>query len=112
MSELRREGQRGELSSRKMLSPRSHSPGSIRQITNHIPGFRLALDPESQPHQEHKAQNVQEGMAWAEREGIGSSLNPCSSDLKWTKRCLLSSRVSLPRAGKPQLLLFQIILSL
>lgn len=63
MSELRREGQRSELSGRKTLSLRSNSPGSIRQnrdlITNHISGFRLALDREKNPHQEHKARRFQ-----------------------------------------------------
>lgn len=64
VSQLRREGQRMELAGRKTLSLRSSSPGSIRQnrdlITNHIPGFRLALDLENNPHQEHKARHFQE----------------------------------------------------
>jgi hypothetical protein len=64
VSELRREGQRRELSGRKTLSLRSNSPGSIRQnrdlITNHILDCRLALDLENNPHQEHKARHFQE----------------------------------------------------
>lgn len=64
VSELRREGQRRELSGRKTLSLRSNSPGIIRQnrdlITNHIPGCRLALDLENNPHQKHKARHFKE----------------------------------------------------
>lgn len=80
MSELRREGQRRELSSRKTLSSRSHKPREhqAEQRPDNKSHPRLQTSPgpgESTPSRrqsQNLARTVQEGRAWAEREGIGS----------------------------------------
>lgn len=115
VSELRREGQRSELSGRETLSLRSNSPGSIRQnrdlITNHIPGFRLALNLENNPHHEHKARHFQGVAVRATGSHQPLTMPTFFQTQNGRLEVFLSPRVSLSRARKGQLLLLQIIFS-